>query len=362
MNFRPFFCIKKQLFCCAFTLWVASITNYATAIEVKSLYEAELPVSTEQQQGTAFQSLIAKEAFRDVLIKATGSESILTEPNIANALDDADKYVSQISYGQSPTFARMVKVKFSENMIKSLLAKANKSVWSQNRPLTLVWLIMEENNALKWVSEDSLSDVKQQLANVANRRSLPILFPMLDLTDTAIVTEQDVLNNNFEPLKRAASRYNTQTILLGKIRSKEQGLTAEWTLLKGEESIAWNNTEGDIPGIFNKVIDDLSHKLQGESGEVSVPIVVQSYNVLLAVSGLLNVEQYAKVVNYLKKLPSVTDVEVAETKEDKTIFDLHTTASKDTIVRTIAHDNFLLENLDSIESPKIINYKLREAL
>ena len=61
----------------------------AWGVEVKDLYEIELPVQSDK--ATFDQSKLTELAFREVLIRVSGSEKILSIGAITQALKELDK-------------------------------------------------------------------------------------------------------------------------------------------------------------------------------------------------------------------------------------------------------------------------------
>ncbi len=83
----------------------------------------------------------------------------------------------------------------------------------------------------------------------------------------------------------------------------------------------------------------------------------------IGVSGITGMEQYAKIVNYLRKLPSVTNVEVAEVTPHQTIFSLETSSSGAEIHKHITKDPLLIESNDpSNQDTNLLKYKVANGM
>src|SRR5437016_2913889 len=88
--------MKKLLLMCI----ICFCFNSALAVKVSSLYQAELPVSSQSQESRAE---AVKEGFSQVLVKLTGDPQILKNPQIQDSLQKADYFVQEFGHSASTT-------------------------------------------------------------------------------------------------------------------------------------------------------------------------------------------------------------------------------------------------------------------
>lgn len=74
---------------------------------------------------------------KDVIVRATGSQSSLSNPVIEKAVGTSSRYISQLSYGQVDG-QNSLKMLFNSDQIRSLLTQAQLPFWSANRANILV--------------------------------------------------------------------------------------------------------------------------------------------------------------------------------------------------------------------------------
>jgi hypothetical protein len=323
---------------------------------VKDLYEIELPVQSDK--ATFDQSKLTELAFREVLIRVSGSEKILSIGAITQALKELDKYVSKVSFKQKSPAERSMKVKFNENLINQLLISIKHPAWDKTRPLTLVWLVVSREDGPHWVGNGSEEILSKDFEKILNQRAVPFLLPMLDLTDTAQVTEQDVLTDTTAPIEQASQRYNPDLILMGHLSNKAGSWQGHWSLLKTGEKASWENTGKELSDLLNASVEGLTAKLVGREFALDKPNDI-IHPLTISISGIGDAEQYVKVFDHLKNLPSVVDVEVAQVMPEKTIFNLKTSVSNDAIVKAIVAGRILVEN-PTIEGQvsEVLDYKV----
>jgi len=325
-------------------------------VEVKDLYEIELPVQSDK--ATFNQSKLTELAFREVLIRVSGSEKILNIGAITQALKELDKYVSKVSFKQKSLTERSMRVKFNESLIKQLLISIEHPAWDKTRPLILVWLVINREDGPHWVGSDSEEVLAKDLEKILNQRAIPFLLPMLDLTDTAQVTEQDVLTDTTALIEQASQRYNPDLILMGHLSNNAAGWRGHWSLLKTGEKASWENTGKELSDLLNASVESLAAKLVGREFALDKPDET-IHTLTISISGIEDAEQYVKVFDHLKSLPSVVDVEVAQVMPEKTIFNLKISVNNDVIVKAIVAGRILVEN-PTVEGQvsEVLDYKV----
>ncbi len=329
--------LKKHSFFLFFFL--VGIQLQVVAQELRPIYELE--ISVREEEGID-QTKLIRQAIEEVLVRTSGSDKVLNLDLVKEALSYPDKYVKQLSYHQRAT-ERSIKILFNENLINQLLTKVKRPAWQKERPLVLVWLMKEQ----EWIGPDT-PPFSDEMAQVLTKRAIPFVFPLLDLVDVAQVSELDVCNGVLEPLRESAKRYNPDVILLGRLQNHIDQWQGNWTLLKeNSEVLTWSNEAQNLNILLNETAEELALKLRGASVNVAENDVVEkavTRHLSLAVVGILNVEQYTKVLEYLRQLPTVVEVEVSQIMPEKTVFNLQMTADKETLIKSINEGSLLIED------------------
>ncbi len=339
--------IAKKLVMIWLLLWMAGTI---AALENTSPYEVELSTKTEGKYFDQTRSL--QEALQSLLVKLCGSDKILQMAGVSKTIAEPEKYVTQFSYHQRPSGERYMKVLFNENKINQLLSDLHQAPWQGSRPLILMWLVMERKLTHTWLTEDSDNALVQAFEKKLTERGIPFVLPMLDLADTDQVKEQDVVNETLPPLLQGSARYNPDVIVLGRLALKDNVWQGQWTIVKGEEKISWNNSGADLSAFLNTAAEDLSEKLSGRSFEIKsasdepeAPVMTNRFTI--GIAGIISSKQYAAALSHLQRLPGVTHVEVIEIMPDKTLFELQTTGTEESLRQAISAKALLMESTES---------------
>lgn len=368
--------MKKQFLLIAFLIGCVWL-SFVNAAEINSLYEIELPILKE---GSSEQSKLLNQGFQSVLVRVSGTENILKSEPIVKAQENTDKYIKRFSYHKRADAQRTIKILFNEKLISELLATTKQPVLEKKRPITLVWLVVEQDKTPKWVGGDSEVDLSKAMEEALNRRGIPLIFPLLDLSDTSKISEQDVVNESLESLEEGAKRYNAEAILIGRIQRVSEVWQAHWTLLIKDSKVSFEVSKSELASLLNETAESLSTKLsQHQSNEMALAHTtsneekrpLQKTTLLLSVSGIANAEHYNKVLEHLQGLPLVKEVEVAQIMSEKTIFSVQINSEKAAFVQSLAEGNVLVETINtdfnadptSQSTPNsMLNYKIAGAL
>ncbi|WP_029837433.1 DUF2066 domain-containing protein, partial [Vibrio parahaemolyticus] len=192
------------------------------ALTQVDIYRAEVVIDSEQNDG---ESAAREQGMKDVIVRATGSQSSLSNPVIQKALSSSSRYISQLGKSQVDGKASL-KMLFNSGQIQSLLTQAQLPSWSPNRANILVWLVEEQDydRAIAWEHSDSANVAALKKATEA--RGLPITIPVGDFDDVTGVNTSDLWGGFIEPISQASQRYPADAVLI--IRA--QGEQIRWTL------------------------------------------------------------------------------------------------------------------------------------
>ncbi len=121
---------------CFLALVGAFALSSAAAVEVTSLYTAQVPLDQEQDDPRAHAEEMA---LAHVLLRVAGSE-LVSDAELFQALfPRPGDYVVQYRSGPDDTLF----VSFDGDAVEDVLRAAGKTVWGSDRPLTLVWLAVD---------------------------------------------------------------------------------------------------------------------------------------------------------------------------------------------------------------------------
>jgi len=303
----------KKLLLSFIVLFIFSITN-AYAVKVSSLYQAEIQVAsqTEDQKEQA-----VEDGFLQVLIKLTGDPQIGANPVIRQSMKKADYYVQEYSYlAPTPDASQyLIRIRYDIDDVNRLLKKAGVAYWGENRPLLLVWLAITDgqHNAEIIASEapgTEYSTMKQQ----SRKYGIPLIFPIMDMDDMSKVSVNDVSDMTLPVLSEAAKRYSPDALLIGNLQKTKTGFAGRWRLVLGNTTFDWmisdKSVEGEMSAVMNFVSQNLAKNYVVKTADT------QELTLKLEVTNVTQRDDLAQLVQYLKQLTPVEQVDLAQVAGD----------------------------------------------
>ena len=224
----------------AFILGFALLLTGPAALRgeiVRDLYAAQIPVAN--QTASALNAAAGK-ALAEVLVKVSGSVDVLENPVIAAQLAQARRHVQQYAYGrdngaEGALFARF---EFEDTYVTRLITEAGVPLWTANRPVVLVWLVIEDFSGRQFVNWDSAPALAEELVTEFSRRGIPVQLPLYDLADSSMISPDAAWRLNAPFLRTASSRYNVRNILAGRLATLSSGsIVGDWVYLYEEDRI-----------------------------------------------------------------------------------------------------------------------------
>lgn len=327
------------------------------AAQVENLYSVEIAVP---DQTTSVRLDAFKQAFRDVIVKISGSDEALKNPGLARPLKSSSRYVLQFHYQlRKPDIADsadqasaneqlFLLVSFNPDAVESLLRNNNISIWGNQRPSTLLLISSAPKGAAQLVSDDSTPELVTALEKQARKRGLPVLFPLMDLEDRQQFSVQDVLQKNLQNLSVAAARYAPDALLVGRlIGSADSKWQGAWLAQFSGKRFDWTFTAATRDSVLDQAMTHLARLLASEYALQSGNGVEQ--DVLLNVDQVATLQDHVRVLAYLKSLDVVASARLVLIDGARASYRLKMRNSSDDLSRLIG----LSSVLEQIDLPQI---------
>lgn len=312
------------------------------AVEVASLYTAQVPLDPEEAnpRAAAYQMALA-----DVLLRVSGSE-LANDPEMIELLfPEPASYIVQFRPGDEDTLW----VSFDGEAIERVLRQAGQTVWGSDRPLTLVWLAVDWGQGEREIvtaddpvrSRDESRSIdrnrllRQRVLDMAERRGLPVAFPLVDTIDLQNVSFSDIWGGFDDTLIGASQRYEADAILVGRVRPASAARN-RWSFYLGGDQRSWT---GEPELVINFVADLLAaeYAISGSA----VPETVD-----LAVAGITSVESFGAVENLINELPVVEELSIVEVDGDRVSFRVTAIGGVDRLRRALRFSDLIEQNGD----------------
>lgn len=311
-------------------------TSPVLAVRVQTLYQGVLPVSS---QAATLRNQLANDALAQVLVKVSGNNTVLNNPTIRAQLGSAMSLMQEFGYvgaaraGSAKPW--LLQVNFDPEGINKLLRDAGQPIWGQNRPLLMVWLDYEvSGHPASIIGADAGSDVSVMLKQEADRRGLPVVFPAMDVTDIGQVSVNDITTMALPKLMNAASRYTRDGMLIGRIQQTASGYNTQWKLVVGSDQWGWNITGNNLTDTLAAMADHVADALAGRYATVITNTVQSEFT--LKIVNVAEADDFVQVMNYIKHLTPVSDVELVQITGNELILKVSLRGSYESFAKALS--------------------------
>ncbi len=299
---------------------LAALHLPAAAVTVEDLFTVELPVA-DQTASLRLDSF--SQAFRQVIVKVSGSDDALRSPAFERPIERSARYVKQFRYvnrnlpddEEFDAGRLLLRIDFDQQLIEGLLREHNFPVWGRERPSSLLVMSYDVNENIKLVSDDTTPDLIEALDQAASIHAVPVLFPLMDLEDIALVKIGDIVSREYDRINTMAARYAPDALLVGQIVGRSgQGWQGDWEVRFADQIFKWKFKASAKQAVIDQVVKHLAKILALEYALEDHRRVEQS--LLLSVSALEGIDKLIRVQKYLKSLNVVDSVRVAMINQD----------------------------------------------
>ncbi len=295
-------------------LWVAA----AQSILITDLYETNVTVASrsaeERQQALA-------SALQQVLTKVSGSSVPATHSQLRSAMESPENYVKLFQYQEMMSAGARDKtlqlvVQFQSDAVNALANRMKLSIWPANRPLTRMWLAMEGPNQPKHLlGTETDPELMDQLQALAKTWGIPLVIPVLDLSEVSQITVTEVWEQSPEVVQQASVRYGSDALLMGRLSNMGNNTwKATWKLIVNQEADSWETQASDFSSMLQTGLQGLAERLGPRFAMQNQRTT--SEGLLIEVLALSEYQQYLQVMRYLQQLPQVRAVRVAKLSGD----------------------------------------------
>ena len=321
-------------------LLAATLAGPANAIEVTTLYTAQVPLDPEEDnpRQAAYGAALA-----EVLLRVSGSALSADAGMIELLFPSPAAYVVQFRPGPDDTLW----VSFDGEAVEQTLRAAGQSVWGTDRPLTLVWLAVDWGQGEREIigaddPERSLDEarsidrnrlLRQRVLDVAERRGLPIVFLLLDTDDLESVSFSDICGGFDEQLLAASQRYDASSVLAGCIRPLSSQRN-RWSYFFGSDERTYN---GEPELVVSLVADVLA-------AEFSISGAAPPETIDLTIAGIESVAAYGAVQKMLSDLTVIESIAIAEVRGDQVLYRVEAHGGAERLRRALRFSGLIEQN------------------
>ncbi len=329
----------NRLFYLFSLLWCGLFCNNLYAVTVTDLYEAELPIASQDSQA---RNDALPLALQQVLIKVTGRhqldieliESFLPQASrltqqfriqanpewrayqeqqrqpqplawqSVTTIDEPDSALEQAQL--QPPEPYLLWVRFDEEMVNQMLTASGLPVWGKERPAVLIWLVVERQGERTLVAGESLAELQAQIKAISTQRGIPLWLPMQDSQEQANLSLSDLWGNFAEPILQASEQYSADAVVVARMQSLNETIwQMRWNLYSDTEQQAFYGEESGVEVGLSIGLHQLLSQLALKYAQ---PLDLSQSRVAIRIQGVDGLAAYARVSQYLLGLDVVDKV------------------------------------------------------
>lgn len=312
-------------------LWCS---NTVFAAELTDLYQAEVDANQSQ---AAWQQA----AFSAVLLKLTGSETIISNSAVQAELKQAGNYVKQYQMVQRDG-RNLLQVSLDQQKITALLQQQQVPVWGSRRPDVLIWLTEKTLAEPRFVLENQ-HPLRMSLMQQAKKYGLSFIYPLYDVDDLALLNESSVWAGDWAALGTASIRYKAervQNLLVEQLQDATGQL--QYRLIRQQQLNGQlqqqDFTAADIPSLMAQFSAALASEL---SAQYAVNLhqqhaVATEGQLQLTIAGLTSLTDLVQVQKIFSSMLTVRQHQLVSFKQDQAVIALQLTATETDFYRALA--------------------------
>lgn len=368
-------------------------TCSANADVVQGLYRAKVAVN---DQSARAQTRAIQQAFRDVMVKVSGSRELLAEPVIKNSINNAGQYLRQYQF-DSHRNQQFFVAEFDAPKIDRLLIDAGLPIWGSYRPSVLLWIADETPQLEKILyTEYSTDDFKIWLHDASERRGLSINFPIVkldDSTDSKInTTVYDVWGRFSDNIIAASEPYAPEVVMSVRVYQQRQmtkefqvqvpdsylspvpflddsdqleqspqpektpeviGYQADWFIAYGNHYIDKSFQADSKSQLAALLIDALADELASTFAvQTAVDIASnQASETFITLNNINSIGAYVAAQNYFTSLQAVTDIQLRTLNGVTAVFQVSLIGQEQNLINTLRLDDKVQRVTDAFGRP-----------
>ncbi|AZG36569.1 DUF2066 domain-containing protein [Shewanella psychromarinicola] len=344
--------LKKLINLIVLPLFALTSIALVQAAEVGKLDEADIAVSSRAND---VKDHGLKEALAAVFIKNSGLPSVVLNPLVKAQINTPEVILTQYGYYEK-NGELMLKASFDHQRIISTLRQAGLPVWGSQRPLTLLWMSVNENNEPTVLADASSADIRIELAQESTNKGIPLLLPIMDLDDVMQVSITDVRGMFTDVLANASARYQADYFAVANVDTQGGNVHFSFKLFDK------NRTNGVLQALISQQGNAADYKqATKQMMNILADYYISQYAIAstgndvatqVSFTGLNNITQVVHVETYLRQLSAVKSIKLSQFKGDSATYSIALFSSVDDLQRLLNIDSRLsqLDTKGSVES------------
>lgn len=324
-----------------FALMILVLSPMIQAAEVSKLDEADIVVTSRANDVKA---KALAEALAAVFLKNSGTPAVLNHPLVKSQLKQPEVLLTQYGYLEQ-NGELLLKANFDHQRIINTLRQADLPVWGAQRPLTLLWLALDDGPEKVLLADSATSELRQEVALASSNKGIPLLLPVMDLDDLMGVNVTDVRGMFVEPVAKGSERYQADYFAIVDVepqgsgihftvglfdKTRTNGVLQPLLRQQGQAADYPQATEAIMGLLANYFVSQYAIAATGEGNEAEVTFM-----------GLNNMTQIVALESYLRQLSAIKSIKVSRIKNDAVTYQVQLFGTQEDLKRLLNIDNRL---------------------
>ncbi|WP_029655387.1 DUF2066 domain-containing protein [Marinobacter daepoensis] len=313
------------------------LAGQASAVTVSGLYTVDVPVS-----GTSGRALEDgyQEGLRQVMVRVSGTRDVLKLDGLDEVLSGAESMLLSYQVNRVGGAARL-QMSFGAVGVNRALASIQAPVWGANRPLTALWVAVEDRGNRQLLTRaagpDSDNRWVQLLSRAAADRGLPIVFPSEAFAgDRALLS--DLWGQFVGRIQQASEEMSHDALALVRISRSGGQWRAGW-VIDGmgmdarEQSVSAGTPEQLVEAVIDRWTEQYSSRYAVTAGEVG-----EAPTVAMVLEGVSTLSDYGQVTQALQGMTPVMSVGASRVRGERLTVEVTFSGELDQLQEHIALD------------------------
>ncbi|QJD57516.1 DUF2066 domain-containing protein [Pseudomonas sp. gcc21] len=262
--------------------------NLSAAV-LEGLYRVNQPQAEDASRDETL-----RQAAEVMFTRVGGANVNLDSGPVANALSDPRDLVRRIS-GRDGSLL----VEFEPSAVRRVMVSGGLPMLGRSRPGMLVWAVEARTLGDELIGAGSTWG--DRLKTAAAYRGVALSFPMGDLEDRGMVTEEVVRQGNREDLLEASERYSSEGVLAVAFTANGESTRADWHMWLNDRAYSGRVSEDDPAAAADQIMREVA---AAAFEQYAVPAVSEEELTrwTLVVQDINSVNDYASLQGMLQQL------------------------------------------------------------
>jgi uncharacterized protein len=301
---------------------VAQNSDLVIRIDVDSRTEASIDAA-------------ARQAFERALLQRSGDRTLLAHPSVSEALDTARSQLARYQFEQIESRTRFV-AHIDQLALESLIRGARGTLWAEERPPILLWLVVDDNDGRRYGNLESENALWTSLSAEFETLGINLRRPLYDLSDSVLASPETLWRRDYGPIVEASERYGMTHLLLGRLIPLSSGrFIAEWTYrdasVERAVSIQADSFDALIAPGVELAMNEMLRQYAVVLSEPSTPTPIR-----VRVQNVVSLADYQAVTRAMSEIQTMESVRPVSVQGEMLVLDVFGISAPETLIRLMA--------------------------